>query len=208
MDTSRLDVAEPSNIDPMPLTNVEGLTPDTASGDAGVTGILLAGGASSRFGSAKALARFRGETLAERAWRLLGEVCDDRMAVGKRADRLGLPFPVLDDGVDERAPVYGLLAGLRAAAHEVCLVLPVDCPLMTPDALRALTEAKAVPQTGPLPGAYERSMVPELERRIAHGRLTLRGLNPRVIELDPAVLVNVNTPGDLARLTGTVLDPR
>ena len=50
----------------------------------GLTGVLLVGGASTRFGSPKALARFDGETLAERAWRLLGEACDERIAVGKR----------------------------------------------------------------------------------------------------------------------------
>ena len=40
---------------------------------AGVTGVLLVGGASARFGSPKALARFGDETLADRAWRTLGE---------------------------------------------------------------------------------------------------------------------------------------
>ena len=44
-----------------------------------LTGVLLVGGASTRFGSPKALARFRGETLAERAWRTLGEACDERL---------------------------------------------------------------------------------------------------------------------------------
>ena len=62
--------------------------------DRGLTGILLVGGASSRFGSPKALARFEVETLGECAWRLLGEVCDERIAVG-RSD--GLPFPALSD---------------------------------------------------------------------------------------------------------------
>ena len=65
-----------------------------------LTGVLLVGGASTRFGSPKALARLGGETLAERAWRMLGEVCDERLAVGKRADALALPFPLLDDGSD------------------------------------------------------------------------------------------------------------
>ncbi|HXG76573.1 MAG TPA: aminoglycoside 6-adenylyltransferase [Gaiellaceae bacterium] len=161
------------------------------------TGILLVGGGSERFGSPKALARFRGQTLAERAWRLLGEVCDEVLAVGKEADGLALPFPVLDDGASGRAPVHGLLAGLRAARHETCLALPVDLPLVTADALRTLLAERAVPQTGPLPGVYERALLPELERRVAAGELTLRGLVPRVVELDEHLLANVNTRIDL-----------
>ena len=176
--------------------------------DHGLTGILLVGGASRRFGSPKALAIFRGETLAERAWRLLGEVCDERIAIGKSSDELDLPFPVLDDGTAERAPAYGLLTGLRAASHEICVVLPVDCPLLTPDALRALVEARAIPHTGPLPGAYPKEVLAALESRVACGELALRGLNPRVIELDDAVLANVNTPEDLSRISQTATEPR
>ena len=83
-----------------------------------LTGVLLVGGASRRFGSPKALARFRGETLAERGRRLLVEACDEVVIVGKAGDLPGLPFPVVDDGAADRAPVYGLLAGLRRARHE------------------------------------------------------------------------------------------
>ena len=161
------------------------------------TGILLVGGASERFGSPKALAPFRGETLAERAWRVLGEVCDEMIAVGKAADALELPFPVLDDSSAERAPVYGVMAGLRAASNEVCIVLPVDCPLVTADALRALAAAAAIPQTGPLPGVYSKAMLPELERRVVSGELSLRCVNPTVLELDERLLANVNTPMEL-----------
>ena len=155
------------------------------------------GGASDRFGSPKALAPFRGETLAERAWCVLGEVCDEVVAVGKNADGLELPFPALDDGSSERAPVYGVIAGLRAASHERCLVLPVDCPLVTPEALHSLREAGAVPQTGPLPGIYTRAMLLNLEERVAGGELSLRGVNPTVVQLDERLLANVNTRMDL-----------
>jgi len=161
------------------------------------TGILLVGGASERFGSPKALAPFRGETLAERGWRVLGEVCKEVIAVGKDADELPLPFPIVDDGSSERAPVYGVIAGLRVAANDVCVVLPVDCPLVTPEAVRALADACAVPQTGPLPGAYAKSMLPDLERRVSAGELSLRGVNPAVIQLDERLLANVNTRMDL-----------
>ena len=58
--------------------------------------MLLVGGASTRFGSPKALARIGEETLAERAWRILGEACEERIAVGKH--EYELPFDLLDDG--------------------------------------------------------------------------------------------------------------
>jgi molybdopterin-guanine dinucleotide biosynthesis protein A len=169
----------------------------------GLTGVLLVGGASERFGSPKALAQWHGETLAERGWRVLSEACDEVIAVGKVADALPLPFPVLDDGASGRAPVFGVVAGLRAATHEVCVVLPVDCPLITPGALRALGEAVAVPQTGPLPGAYARGMLKQLEERIHRGELSLRGVNPVVLDVDENLLLDVDTPADLARLDAT-----
>jgi len=161
------------------------------------TGVLLVGGPSERFGSPKALASFRGETLAERAWGVLQQTCEEVVAVGKADDSLGLPFPVLDDGSNERAPVFGVIAGLRAASHETCLVLPVDTPLVTPELLRELLAARAVPQTGPLPGVYARSQLPELERRVAAGELSLRGVNPTAVDLDERLLHNVNTRMDL-----------
>ena len=172
-----------------------------------LTGVLLVGGASRRFGAPKALAQVNGETLAERAWRLLGEVCDERIAVGKRKDALTLPFPVLDDGADVRAPLAGVVAGLRAAANDISVVLPVDTPRVTSDVLRLLAAAcvdAAVPQTGPLPGAYRKTALPVLERRLVSGELALKDalaeLDTRVIELDCGLLVNVNTRDDLRDL--------
>jgi molybdopterin-guanine dinucleotide biosynthesis protein A len=173
----------------------------------GLTGVLLVGGASRRFGSPKALAEMKGETLAERAWRVLGAVCDERIALGKRVDGLGFPFPLQDDGTSVRAPLAGVVAGLRTASNDVSVFLPVDCPLVTPAALVELAEAcvdAAVPQTGPLPGAYRRTALPELEQRLADGDLqlghALDALDTRVVELDPDELVNVDTERDLRRL--------
>ncbi len=174
--------------------------------DRGLTGVLLVGGESARFGSPKALARLDGRTLAEIAWDLL-ELCDERIAVGKSADALDLPFDVLDDGSDVRAPIAGVVAGLRAAAHDVSVVLPVDTPRVRPETLRALATAcrdAAVPDTGPLPGAYRKSALPALERCLAEGRLALREalreLDTLVVDVDAGELANVNTPDELRAL--------
>ena len=170
-----------------------------------LTGVLLVGGASSRFGSPKALARLGGETLAERTWRVLGEACAHRLAVGKGDEEL--PFPVVPDGVTERATIHGLAAAVRAVPTDLCVVLPVDAPLVTAEALLELAAAcrgdAAVPQTGPLPGAYRKSALAALESGELSIRRALARLDVAVVELDPALLANVNTPDDLRRASQT-----
>ena len=172
-----------------------------------VTGVLLVGGASRRFGSPKALARFQGEVLGERAHALLAEAFAHVLVVGKEKDGLTLPFPVVDDGSDVRAPIVGLAAGLRAAGTDLVVFLPTDMPLVSPALLVRLADGArgvdaAVPQTGPLPGAYRKSALLVLERRIEAGDLALyralEELEVNVLELDEDELRNVNTPADLA----------
>ena len=166
--------------------------------DRDLTGILLVGGSSRRFGSPKALARFEGETLAERAWRLLGEVCAESIAVGRGK---GLPFPVLSD--EGTGPVAAIAVGLAAATHDLAVVIPVDMPLLTAGALRSLTAAcrdAAVAQFGPLPCAVARRTLPAFEAGERRLRAVLDGLDTAHVELDERVLANVNTPAGLARL--------
>jgi molybdenum cofactor guanylyltransferase len=175
-------------------------------GREGVAGALLVGGASRRFGSPKALARYEGEMLAERAYRTLTETFERVVVVGKAADGLELPFPVLDDGTETRAAIVGVAAALRHADAEIVVVLPTDMPFVTAELLGSLAEAAqgaeaAVPHCSPLPGAYRRSALPVLERRIAEGDFALYRacieLEPRTLQWDEAQLANVNTPEDL-----------
>ena len=107
----------------------------------------------------------------------------------------------MDDETEVRAPLAGIVAGLRAAPSDVSVVVPVDCPSLTRDALIRLAAAcrdVAVPQTGPLPGAYRRTALPVLERRLAAGELKLRDalgeLDVAVVQLPEDELVNVNAP--------------
>ncbi len=156
----------------------------------GLTGILLAGGTSSRFGSPKELAVVDGETLGDRAWRLLGEACDERIRVG-----LG------DD--PGTGPVAAIAAGLRAASHEIAVVIPVDMPRLTAAALHELAAAcrdAAVAQNGPLPCAVARRMLPAFETDERRLRTVLARLDTVSITLPEAALANINDRDDLQRL--------
>lgn len=157
-----------------------------------LTGILLAGGESRRFGSPKGDAVFEGETLHARAWRLLGETCDERLLVG--------PGGLDDPGT---GPVAAIAAGLRAAAHDVAVVIPVDMPLLTGAALRRLAAAcgdAAVAQAGPLPCAVARRALPAFETGERRLRSVLDGLDTAVVPLPEECLANVNERDDLQRL--------
>jgi molybdopterin-guanine dinucleotide biosynthesis protein A len=160
--------------------------------DRELTGILLAGGSSRRFGSPKELAELEGETLADRAWRLLGEVCDERLSVGGEG--------LADPGT---GPVAAIAAGLREATHELAVVIPVDMPLLTADALRLVARAcrdAAVAQAGPLPCAVARRALPAFETGERRLRTVLDRLDTAHVELDERLLANVNTPADLDTL--------
>lgn len=171
-----------------------------------LTGVLLVGGASRRFGTPKALARAGGETLADRAWRVLGDACDERLAVGK-AGELELPFPVVDDGTPVRVPLAGVLAGLRAARHDTVVFLPVDCPLATAELLHALGAAcrdAAFAAGEPLPGAWSRSALPSLAARFAAGDYGLKDaaseLDVALVEVEPGLVADADTPDELRRI--------
>jgi molybdopterin-guanine dinucleotide biosynthesis protein A len=73
-------------------------------------------------------------------------------------------------------------------------------PLLTAEALLQLAAAcrdAAVAQQGPLPCAVARHVLPAFETGERRLRTVLQGLDTARIELDPAILLNVNTPADV-----------
>ena len=131
------------------------------------------------------------------------------IVVGKAADEPRASLPGAGRRQRRRAAIVGVAAALRLADADRVVVLPTDMPLVTAEFLRVLADAAegaeaAVPQTGPLPGAYCRSALPVLEQRIASGDLALYracvDLEPRLVQWDEGQLANVNEPADLERL--------
>ena len=52
----------------------------------------------------------------------------------------------------------------------------------------------------PLPGGYPTSLLPELERRVASGERSLRGVNTTVVDVPVSLLADADTPEELAAL--------
>jgi molybdopterin-guanine dinucleotide biosynthesis protein A len=185
-------------------------------------GIVLAGGRGGRLnlGIPKALATLGGSTLLARALAVAREVADEVIVCAPAS--LGLPVPASASVFDPEpgeGPLVALVAALRARPFARAIVLGVDLPFMTADALgRVATmcgpESAVVPAPGgraqPLAAAYSPAVIAPLAAAVARGE---RALVPAVLALPPRLVTyaelrsalgstdayfNLNTPADLA----------
>ncbi len=188
-----------------------------------VEGAILAGGSSSRMGRDKLTLRWQGVPIIERVARALEAcVCPVRVVL-RPSTPCPLDLPRIDDAHEERAPIVGIHAALVACESSAVLVAAGDMPEIEPRlllALLALVPAEAgadvVAPCGPagpepLLAVYRPRILPEIERRIEKGELSLRALLESVDTLlipeaelrciDPglASLRNLNRPEDLGR---------
>jgi len=105
---------------------------------ASVTGVILAGGQSSRMGHCKATLPLMGKTLLEWQAEKLTALGVDEVLISGPAE-LELPVTrTVPDIYPQRGPLSGLHACLSAAQNSICLVVTVDMPLTPPLTLSQL----------------------------------------------------------------------
>jgi len=186
----------------------------------GWTGVVLAGGRSSRMGQDKALLPLRpgGPTLLDHALDKLSPLVDELLVVGHPLDHGHVGPFVIPDDQPGLGPLGGLLTAMRYATHDRLLVLAVDMPKVDEALLKRLTAElghftdAVVPRHGghvePLVGAYHRRCASSFQAMIASGQLKMSDALHRVRTtwLDvvpgsdgivPDVFHNVNRPEDL-----------
>jgi len=181
---------------------------------ADVTGLILAGGASRRFGHDKALAELAGVPFVALVHAALaGHASEVLIATGTEPRAYPVAARVVLDPVADAGPLAGLVAGLEAAETPWLLSAAVDLPYLTPAALRPLLAAAsddadvlvAVDADGrrqPTVALWRtRTAAPAARGCLTEQRLALRDLLGRVVVRDVRIeggaLHNVNAPQDL-----------
>lgn len=193
-----------------------------------ISGIVLAGGRSSRFGGtaanpgrgAKLAADLAGRTVLDRTIDVVAGMCSEVMVVGLASgDRAEVRY--IPDRTPFKGPLAGLRLGLEAARHEVAIVVGGDMPLLPAGVLQLLVTELAGPATAtvlddgearPLPMALRRRPASEAASGATDaGERSLRALLVRLAtrpvpasawrELDPQgdALLDIDTPADLER---------
>lgn len=103
------------------------------------TGVVLAGGASRRFGGIdKTRLPLGGRTLLTRAVDSLQAVCGQCLVVGGTTP---VTVPRVVDGMPGSGPLGGIVTALESLSTPHALVLAADLPFMSVDLLRALQHA-------------------------------------------------------------------
>lgn len=175
-----------------------------------ISGIVLAGGKSTRMGVDKRHLRVGGITLLDRALRVIDAFVDDLDVVVHDDLTVAGRGRALRDDIPERGPLGGLLTGLRRVRHQRALVVPVDMPLLSPPLLAYLIDASAgwditVPRwrggVEPLVGVYARGCAAHVEqflrRPSASARDFVRMTDLKIRFVEEAELHPFGNPGEL-----------
>jgi molybdopterin-guanine dinucleotide biosynthesis protein A len=190
---------------------------------AAFTALVLAGGAASRLGGAKESLQVGGRGLLQRSLDVARQAAAEVLLLpGARGvpEALVAGVRLVPDAPGAPGPLGALVAGLRAARHDWCLLLPCDMPFLHAAGALALWQraqrsgaAAVVIRTDdglqPFFAFYHRRVLDAVPGPGTRGDLSLHGLLAAVPcdevpvrelpEAGPMLFLNVNTPADLAR---------
>jgi molybdopterin-guanine dinucleotide biosynthesis protein A len=185
-----------------------------------MTGVVLAGGKSSRMGESKPGIVLGGMTLLERAVEKLRPIFPRIIIVASPDDDYSIPGAEI---INDRVPGYGSLMGIYTAlmhARESIFAVACDMPFINIELIGYMIEHSddwdvVVPRPGehyePLHAIYSPACIPFMEELINKDARKIIDFYPRarVLEIEEDVLkefdpegisfFNINSPEDLAR---------
>lgn len=187
-----------------------------------ITGVILAGGNSTRMGRNKALLHLHGKPLIKQVHDVLGKLFTQTLLITNTPETYSfLPCPAYPDLFVGEGSLAGIHAALHHAPTELIFVAACDMPFISPSVvshLCGLAEGYdiVVPCSPygmePLHALYRRSCLPVAEQLLRSGRKrifelfdlvqTRRVAWPELAALDGAAqtFLNINTPEEFEAL--------
>ncbi|MDQ1334199.1 MAG: FdhD protein [Thermodesulfobacteriota bacterium] len=187
-----------------------------------VTGVVLAGGRSSRYGKNKALVTVKGVPLIERALQTMGAIFHHVVMITNTPDEYAyLDVPMFKDVIKGLGPLGGIYTGLKVIPDPAGFFVACDMPFLNPGLIRHMVTIRddfdvVVPKISwkveALHGLYAKSCIDSIERLIRSGTyqifrffssVSVRFINDDEIrrwDPDLSSFLNINTPDELRRL--------
>ena len=179
-----------------------------------ITGIILAGGQSSRMGLDKGLLKFKDRSFIEHIIDTIRPLVHTIIIVSDHPEHGQFQYKRVEDHIKNAGPLAGLYSGLSQSETELNLVISCDVPLIRTEVLKRLIVEKDIEnqvvqfssegKTMPLIALYTKNcanhclnLLNQDERRL---RVAVKGLNVKTIPLESQFkdcVQNINTPLDL-----------
>ncbi|ACM18524.1 bis-(molybdopterin)-oxotungsten bis-guanylyltransferase, putative [Geotalea daltonii FRC-32] len=196
----------------------------------GMTGVILAGGKSSRMGyHNKALLLHRGGRMIEGIYRTLAELFTEVIIVTNTPQHYQfLPCRKVSDIFPGKGVTAGIHAALSQCNEEAVFTVACDMPHLNPQLIRHLAQQYqdvdvVIPRSDggyePLHAIYGMGCLPALEELLDKGEQRVISVLPKVrvkeveaaevARFDPGFcsFANINTPDDYYRLRNAEKDP-
>ncbi len=186
-----------------------------------ITGIILAGGKSSRMGTDKGFVIYKNKAFIQHIIEAINPLVDDIIIVSNNPDYDIFRLNRINDLIENAGPLAGVYTGLHFTTTENNLVVSCDVPLINSETLSLLideidresdvVQLESQGKTMPLIATYKKqcattfyTLLNEGERRL---RVALNQLIVKTIILDKdqeKFTKNINTPIDLSEVEKTV----
>ena len=180
-----------------------------------ITGVILAGGKSARFGQNKAFALFEGTPFIERVLKVMRLTFSKVMIVtNSPADFAHLKVLVLADSIPCKGPLGGIMTALQQTTDDGIFAVGCDMPCLSPFVIRRVLEKvknhlAAVPEHDGikeyLMAYYAKKLASTILSFLRQERLSLAALcefltNIVWVPVEGKSWINVNTRKDLELL--------
>jgi molybdenum cofactor guanylyltransferase len=187
-----------------------------------VTGVILAGGKSSRYGKNKALVKINGIPLIENVIRVMGPLFQDLVLITNTPDEYAyLELPMYEDLIKGLGPIGGIYTALNSIANDAGFFVACDMPFLNPDLIRYMVGIRGdfdvvIPEVSgkmePLHALYTGRCIAAVKRLVDlrqyqifrfFSEVSVRHVKENEIRrFDPGLksFFNVNRPDELGRL--------
>ena len=182
-----------------------------------ITGIILAGGKSSRMGTDKGFLMLNDKSFVQYSIDALKPLVSEIIIVSDNPDYNVFGYERIADAIKDAGPVSGICSGLQASKTEYNLVLSCDIPLITTEVLKQLVDAiddtaeiiqaESHGKSMPLVAIYKKSVadifykfLKEDERRL---RVAIKSCQFKNVVLDKAfenTTMNINTKEEFKQI--------
>lgn len=188
----------------------------------GVSGVILAGGKSSRYGKNKALVNINGIPLIKRVLRVMETLFPSIVVVTNTPDDYAfLNLPMFVDKIKGLGPLGGIFTGLNVISENAGFFVACDMPFLNSDLIRYLASVRrgfdvVVPTFSgkfeALHALYTQNCLPEIEQLIYNGVYQtiqlFQSVSVRYVEehemrrFDPELksFSNINKPDELRKM--------